>query len=92
VKACPKKIIQLVPEHRSLHVLCRSQDRGPVVKKKCKVGCIGCTLCTKVSDGAIRMDRNLAVVDYTKPLDNDEVATKCPQHTIVRRPGMRGGA
>ncbi len=92
VKTCPKKIIRLVPEQRSIHVLCSSRDRGPVVRKKCKLGCIGCSLCARASDGAIAMDRNLAVVDYEKPLDNEVVITKCPQHTIVRRSGLRGGA
>lgn len=92
VKTCPKKIIKLVPEQRSIHVLCSSPERGPVVKKKCKVGCIGCTLCVKASDGAIAMERNLAVVDYSKPLDNELVIEKCPQHTIARRSGMLAGA
>lgn len=91
VKICPKKIIRLVPENRSIHVLCSSHERGPAVKKKCEVGCIGCTLCVKASDGAIQMERNLAVVDYEKNLDNDQVVAKCPQHTIVHRSGLRVG-
>jgi len=89
VKACPKKIIQLVPESRQIHVLCRSQDRGNVVKKNCSVGCIGCTLCTKVAGNAIKMEGALAVVDYSQPLENDEPIAKCPQHTIVKRSGRK---
>ena len=86
VSACPRKLIQLVPESRTIHVLCSSRDRGPVVKQNCAVGCIGCTLCTKITD-AIKMDGTLACVDYSQPLDDEAVIAKCPQHTIVKRSG-----
>ncbi|MFC1452357.1 4Fe-4S binding protein, partial [Verrucomicrobiota bacterium] len=90
LKACPRSLIRLVPAGRTIHVLCGSRDKGPVVKKACKVGCIGCTVCTKLAaDNAIAMDRALAVVDYAKPLDNEEVVEKCPGHCIVKRPGAR---
>lgn len=90
VAACPRKLIKLVPESRSIHVLCVSQDRGPDVKRVCDVGCVGCTLCVKTCNGqGIRMDGNLAVVDYAAVLDNEAVIAKCPQHTIVRRSGVR---
>ena len=92
VNACPKNLIRLVPESRTIHVLCRSKDRGNVVKKNCSVGCIGCTLCTKVASNAIKMDGTLAVVDYDKPLDNEEIIAKCPQGTIVKRPGRKAEA
>lgn len=88
VKACPRKIIRLVPESRTIHVLCSSKDRGPVVKKKCKVGCIGCSLCVKKAGGdAIRMDGPLAVINYAAPLDNPDVPAVCPQRCIVVRSG-----
>lgn len=85
VDACPRNLIGLVPAAASVHVLCRSPERGPAVKKKCSVGCIGCTLCAKRTD-AISMDGALAVVDYEKAIENgDEIIAKCPQDTIVRR-------
>jgi len=86
VRTCPRKLIELIPDNRSIHVLCSSRDKGPAVKKSCKVGCIGCTRCTKIAeDEAIKMDGFLAVVDYDKELDNDEVVEKCPTSCIVRR-------
>lgn len=85
VKACPRSIIRMIPESRKIHVLCSSKDKGPAVKKACKVGCIGCTVCTKLSDGAISMNGFLAVVDYTKPLDNEVVIEKCPGKCIIKR-------
>lgn len=85
VKACPRSLPKLVPAARSIHVLCRSRDKGPVVRKACSVGCIACTLCTKLADNeAIKMDGFLAVVDYSKPLTNEAVVEKCPGHCIVK--------
>lgn len=87
VKACPRELIKMVPESRTIHVLCSSRDKGPVVKKACEVGCIGCTLCAKLTKAneAITMDGFLARVDYSKPLENEKVVEKCPGHCIVRR-------
>jgi electron transport complex protein RnfB len=80
--ACPRKIIKLVPFAASIHVLCCSKDKGPAVKKVCGTGCIACRICTKLSDGAINMDGFLAVVDYSKPLTNEETIAKCPVNCI----------
>jgi electron transport complex protein RnfB len=82
VAACPRKIIKLVPAAAEIHVLCSSKDKGPAVKKVCGTGCIGCRMCTKFADGAINMDGFLAVVDYTKPLTNEETIAKCPVKCI----------
>lgn len=82
VKACPRKLIKLVPAAAEIHVLCSSKDKGPEVKKVCGTGCIGCRLCTKLAEGAIAMDGFLAVVDYSKPLTNEETVAKCPAHCI----------
>ena len=86
VKACPRKLIKMVPENRAIHVLCSSRDKGPVVKKACKVGCIGCSVCVKLVDKqGIEMNGPLAVVDYEADLENDEVVEKCPGHCMSRR-------
>lgn len=90
VDICPRKIIKLVPASAEIHVLCSSKDKGPAVKKVCSTGCIGCRICTKLADGAISMDGFLAVVDYSKPLTNEEVISKCPGHCI-QKDGFRQG-
>jgi Na+-translocating ferredoxin:NAD+ oxidoreductase RNF subunit RnfB len=85
VRTCPRNLIKMVPYARKIHVMCSSRDKGPAVKKACKVGCIGCTICTKLAeDDAIKMEGFLAVVDYDKELDNDAVIEKCPGKCIVR--------
>jgi electron transport complex protein RnfB len=86
VKACPRSLIKMVPESHKIHVLCSSKDKGPVVKKACQVGCIGCTVCTKLApDSAITMEGFLAVVDYTKTLETETVIEKCPGHCIIKQ-------
>ncbi len=81
VAACPKNIIKMVPESQRVHVLCSSHDKGPVTKKACSVGCIGCTLCTKKTTN-MTMDKNLAIVDYST-LDNvHDSVDVCPTNTI----------
>ncbi len=84
VATCPRALIAMVPAERSIHVLCRSRDKGPVVRKACSVGCIGCRACTRKAEGVINMDGFLAVVDYDKPLDDDDVVAACPTHCIQR--------
>ena len=86
VKACPRDLIKIVPANRHIHVMCSSRDKGPIAKKACKVACIGCTVCTKLAaDESIKMDGFLAVVDYDKDLDSEEVIEKCPGKCIVER-------
>ncbi len=85
IRTCPRNLIKMVPYERKVHVMCSSKDKGPDVKKACKVGCIGCTVCTKLAENeAIRMEGFLAVVDYDKDLDTDKVIEKCPGKCIVR--------
>lgn len=84
VRTCPRAIIQFAPLSAYLSVNCRSTDRGPEVAKYCKVGCIGCGLCVKAANGqGIRLERNLAVVDYAAYKGDGTPAEKCPKKTIV---------
>lgn len=84
VKACPRMLIALVPSDKEVNVLCRSYDRGPVVRKYCKIGCIACQACVRACpQKAISMDRGtLAKIDYSL-CDNCGVCVeKCPVKTI----------
>lgn len=84
VRACPRDLIQMVPVSRSIHVLCSSKDKGPIVKKICSVGCIGCRLCVKFGGEAFEMDGFLAHRNYDVPADNEAVIEKCPGNCIVK--------
>lgn len=81
-KACPRNIIKMAPASRNFHILCSSKAKGPEVKKACDVGCIGCRLCTKISDAMpVSMDGFLAVLDYGEDVSPEDAKTaeaKCP--------------
>lgn len=83
-KACPKNLIELVPESKHVSVRCSNRDRGPQVKKVCSAGCIGCTLCEKQCEfEAIKVEGNLAHVDYEKCTQCGKCAEKCPVKVIT---------
>ncbi len=88
-KACPRGIIEMVPftSDVMMTVACRSQESGKDTKAFCKVGCIGCKLCTK-KNGAFEMVKNYARLNYEKyqPGESFEAAMgKCPTKVIVYR-------
>mgnify|MGYP001183215879 FL=1 len=85
VKACPRKIISIVPKNKKPIVKCYSNDKGPAVKRYCKAGCIGCGLCVKnCPSQAIEMVKNLARIDNKKCTDCGICETKCPTKAIQR--------
>ncbi len=84
VEACPKKLIELHSINHRIFVFCKSRDKGPVVKKACSVGCIGCRICVKqcpVEDG-MKITGTLAVVNYDVCPAEDVLVEKCPMNTI----------
>lgn len=83
VAACPRHIIELVPESATFAVQCSSKDRGPAVKKACSAGCIGCSLCVKQCEHeAITVTNNIAHIDYSKCVGCGKCAEKCPSKVI----------
>jgi len=83
VQACPQNIIVLAPEDKLNHIRCSSHEPGKVVSKICEVGCIGCSLCVKTCPiDAIKMEDNLAVIDYDKCINCGLCSEKCPTRTI----------
>ena len=64
-------------------VKCSNKDKGAVVNKTCKVGCIACGLCVRnCPQQAIFLKDNVAVIDYTKCNGCGTCVTKCPKKAI----------
>lgn len=64
IAVCPKEVITLRYRSKRVLILCHSQDKGAVARKKCAVACIACTKCAQACPvQAIRMEGNLAVLD-----------------------------
>ncbi len=72
-KACPNGVISIVSDVESPVVTCSNKDKGAETRKACKKGCIGCKKCEKVcTKDAIKVEDNLAVIDYTKCNDCED--------------------
>lgn len=86
VKACPKGVIELRkkwPKDRAVFVSCVSKDKGAVVMKACKAGCIGCGKCAKVcAFDAITIENNLAFIDSWKCKLCRKCVNECPTGAI----------
>lgn len=87
-RVCPRNIITMVPfkAESMLVVKCSNRDTGKDVTSVCKVGCIGCKACARVSD-LIQVEDGLAGIDYDNydPQNADFSAAlgKCPRESLV---------
>lgn len=63
--------------------MCSNKDKGALVNKTCKVGCIACGLCVRnCPNQAIFLKDNVAVIDYTKCNGCGTCVSKCPKKAI----------
>ena len=84
VTACPKNLIDIVPESAPIHVLCKNTDKGGTARKACTLACIGCKKCEKFyADGQMVVENFLAHVDYENPPTDPAVLEECPNNAIV---------
>ena len=84
IKHCPKQVIALAPKESTVFIKCSSPDKGAIANKKCTKACIGCKLCEKnCPNDAIKVENNLAIIDYTKCVNCGICVEKCPKHALV---------
>nr|WP_255721835.1 RnfABCDGE type electron transport complex subunit B [Ectothiorhodospira lacustris] len=85
VDVCPKSLFSLQPESHRLWVACLNKDLQDEAMAHCQVVCTACGRCAAdAPEGLIRMDANLAVIDYTKNALASPVAIqRCPTGAIV---------
>jgi Na+-translocating ferredoxin:NAD+ oxidoreductase RNF subunit RnfB len=80
---CPNKIITI--ESAGIHevVMCSSREKGAVTRKQCSNGCIACKKCEhECPEGAITVQDNVAVIDYTKCTACGKCVEVCPVKCI----------
>lgn len=84
VSACPKNLIKIRTAIKKVYVQCSSCDNGKITNQKCSNGCIACKKCEKVCPSdAIKVENNIAKIDYDKCIDCLECAKNCPKHCIA---------
>ena len=82
---CPKHVISLIEESQKVRVLCSNHDKGAITRKACSNGCIGCGKCQKTCQhDAIKVEHNLAVINYDKCVGCGECADACPVGCIKK--------
>ena len=76
---CPKKLISMLPQQTSAVVMCNNRDKGADARKACSNACIGCKKCEKkCPSGAIKVEDNLAIIDYNECTGCGICAEECP--------------
>lgn len=91
VDICPKNLFSIQGATRKLWMACRNEDDVDAAEAACEVACTACGRCVvDAAPSLIRLERNLAVIDYDK---NDSASRqaieRCPTGAIVWIEGDR---
>ena len=77
-RTCPNHVISILSDVEVMVVECNNTEKGAVTRKKCTKGCIGCKKCERECPAdAIKVENNLARIDYDKCQDCGHCAEIC---------------
>lgn len=89
VAACPKGLIEMIPQTAKVKIPCMNNDKGAAVRKYCETGCIACKLCEKnCPHDAVKVTDNRASIDYEKCENCGICVEKCPRKLIINENGV----
>jgi Na+-translocating ferredoxin:NAD+ oxidoreductase RNF subunit RnfB len=83
VKACPKDLFSLHPASHRLWVACKNHEFGDAAERNCEVACTACGRCALDAPTLIRIENNLAVIDYARAHATQVPIQRCPTGAIV---------
>jgi len=85
VDICPKALFSIQGVSHKLWVACRNESDPDAAEAACEVACTACGRCVvDAAPGLIHLQRNLAVIDYTRNEAVDRKAIeRCPTGAIV---------
>jgi Na+-translocating ferredoxin:NAD+ oxidoreductase subunit B len=81
-KACPRDVIEIHPIDRNMFVFCKNTDDPRTAKSVCAAACLGCGICSRKSEGSIRLENGLAVIDYATLNEDIIPITQCRTKAI----------
>jgi len=90
VEVCPKDLFSIHPISHRLWVACRNQLPAEQAEARCEVACTACGRCAADAPGLIRMENNLAVIDYARNGATRVAIERCPTGAIVWIDPVRG--
>lgn len=87
---CPKRLFSVQPVSRQLWLACNNRADAERAEAACEVACIACGKCVVDAPGLIRLENNLALIDYARtefevsstPVVRDAI-NRCPTGAIV---------
>jgi Na+-translocating ferredoxin:NAD+ oxidoreductase RNF subunit RnfB len=85
VEICPKELFSLQPVSHQLWIACRNQDVADEGEAHCELVCTACGRCAAdAPEGLIRVENNLAAIDYGKNALASRIAIeRCPTGAIL---------
>jgi ferredoxin len=87
VNICPRVLYEIRPkgiDGKRVYVACSNEQKGAIARKNCKVACIGCMKCVKVSE-LVKVENNLSYIpaEVDAAQYGEELAKACPTKAII---------